>query len=186
MPPSTYPDIPDALETPRLILRPPRLEDVPEIYAAVRESLSELQPWMPWATPDYSLEGCELNTRGAIAHFITRESLRYHLHDKGTGEHIGNSGFPRLDWGVPKFEIGYWCRSSKVGQGYMSEAVRALTSLAMEGSEAARVEIRCDDLNERSWRVAERCGYGLEGVLHNDARREDGSLRSTRVYARTP
>ena len=179
------PEVPEYTETERLIIRKPRLEDVSAIYTSVRESLPELSPWLPWATPEYSLQGCEENTREAIAQFITRQNLRYHFHDKETGEHIGCSGLHRVNWNVPKFEIGYWCRTSKVGQGYVTETVRALTKLALENFGAARVEIQCDDKNVKSAQVAERCGYGLEGVSRNHSRGVDGSLRDTRIYAVT-
>ena len=177
-------NIPDTLESERLIIRPPTLADVPHVFEAVRESLPELKPWMPWATDAYSLEGCEENIRGAIAKFITREDLRYHFHDKTTGELIACSGLHALDWDVPKTEIGYWCRSSKTGQGYVTEGVTALSEAAFALG-MARVEIQCDDQNTRSARVAENCGYALEGILKNDSRAPDGSLRSTRIYART-
>ncbi|CAN5884632.1 GNAT family N-acetyltransferase [soil metagenome] len=180
----TLPDVPETLETDRLVVRPPRLDDVPDIYAAVCESLPDLQPWMPWATAEYSLQSCEENTRTAVAHFITREDLRYHFHDKTTGELLVCSGLHRIDWRVPKFEIGYWCRSSQSGKGFVTEGVAALTTLALETLGAARVEIRCDDRNLRSAAVAERCGYTLEGTLHNETRSPTGELRSTRVYAR--
>ena len=177
--------VPEVIETARLTLRKPHLEDAPAIHASVRESLAELSPWMAWATPDYSLHGVQENTREALAHFMTHTNLRYHFHDKKTGEHIGNSGLHRIDWNVPKFEIGYWCRTSKVGQGYVTETVQALTKLALEDLGAARVEIQCDDRNVRSSRVAERCGYKLEGILKNYERARDGSLRDTRIYAVT-
>jgi RimJ/RimL family protein N-acetyltransferase len=90
----------------------------------------------------------------------------------------------RIDWAVPKFEIGYWVRTPLAGQGYVSEMVHALRAMAFETLNAERVEIRCDNANERSWRVAERCGFTLEGVLRRDSRAPDGSVRDTRVYAR--
>jgi ribosomal-protein-serine acetyltransferase len=46
------------------------------------------------------------------------------------------------------------------------------------------VEIRMDAGNERSWRVAERAGFRLEGVLRGDSLTPAGELRDTRVYAR--
>ncbi len=73
---ASYPDIPERLETERLLIRPPSVLDVTEIYRAVRESLEELTPWMSWATPNYSLEACEENTRFAVAQFVTRKDLR--------------------------------------------------------------------------------------------------------------
>ena len=32
--------------------------------------------------------------------------------------------------------------------------------------------------------IPERCGFELEGILHNYARAENGSLENTRIYAR--
>ena len=119
-----------------------------------------------------------------IAKFVTREDLRYHFHDKDSGRLLVGSGLHRISWAVPRFEIGYWCRRGAQGQGYVSEGVRALAAMAFEQLGAARVEIRCDDLNARSAAVAERCGFVLEGVLRCDSRSSSGELRSTRVYAR--
>jgi RimJ/RimL family protein N-acetyltransferase len=120
-----------------------------------------------------------------VAQFVTRQDLRYHAHDKDTGAFIAGSGLHRIDWSVPSFEIGYWCRTSKTARGYVTEIVGALTRLAFEQLGAARVQIRCDNLNTRSAKVAETCGFLLEGICVNDARATDGSLRSTRVYALT-
>jgi RimJ/RimL family protein N-acetyltransferase len=178
------PDVPDAFKTERLTVRCPVLADVPEIHAAVLESLPELTPWMPWATPDYSLEACEENTRQVIADFVTRRDLRYHFHLQDGGALVASSGLHRINWEVPRFEIGYWVRRGYQGQGYVTEGVAGLLELAFARLGAARVEIRCDDKNARSAAVAERLGFQLEGVLRFEARGTDGSLRDTRVYSR--
>ena len=171
------------IETERLLLRPPRVEDVPQINAAIHESLAELRPWMPWAKDAPSLDDTMANVRGAIAKTITREDIRIHLHLKD-GTFIGGSGFHRCDWSVPRVEIGYWIRSQFAGQGYMTEAVSAMTRFALEQLKVARVEIVCNALNERSLRVAERCGYQLEATLRNHAREVNGKLRSTLIYSK--
>ena len=89
-----------------------------------------------------------------------------------------------VDWNVPRFEIGYWVRRRFEGQGYVTEAADAIARFAFGALGARRVEIRMDDRNERSWRVAERLGFRLEGVLRNESR-EGGGLRDTRIYAVT-
>lgn len=176
------PAVPESITSERLMIRCPRVSDVPDVVAAVHESLPELEPWMAWASRDYSLGECETNIRQAMAQFITRQNLRYHFHDRATGELVGSGGLHRINWQVPRFEIGYWVRTSRSGQGYVSEAVRALTRLAFADFGAKRLEIRCDDLNADSARVAERCGFELDAILYNWQRGRDGSLRHERVY----
>ena len=65
----------------------------------------------------------------------------------------------------------------------MTEAVRALTQTAFERLQARRVEIRMDDTNQRSWRVATRTGFVLEGLLRSESLTPQGEPRDTRVYA---
>ena len=180
------PTPPETVETPRLLLRAPRPSDAPQLHAAVRESLAELAPFMTWATPHYPLPDCEANIRAASDRFAAREGLRYGFFDKATGQLVGNASFHHIDWGVPKLELGYWLRTSRSGEGLMREGVRALAEMAERELGAVRLEIRCDDGNLRSARVAEACGFVLEGILRNECRDPHGQLRDTRLYARVP
>jgi len=177
-------DVPEQIRTERLLVRAPRAGDGPAVHAAVVESFAELNRWMEWARVQQTAEESELFVRRSAAEFAARVNLNMllFLHD---GTFVGGSGMHHIDWSVPRFEIGYWCRTSLAGRGYIREAVTALTWMAFETLGAARVEVRMDTLNERSWRVAERLGFTLEGVLRSDARANDGQLRDTRVYALT-
>jgi ribosomal-protein-serine acetyltransferase len=61
--------------------------------------------------------------------------------------------------------------------------VHGLTRVAFESYGAARIEICCAGDNVRSYAVAERAGFALEGILRNERRRQ-GALGDTRVYAK--
>ncbi|MBC8057608.1 MAG: GNAT family N-acetyltransferase, partial [Rhizobiales bacterium] len=98
---------------------------------------------------------------------------------------VGGTGLHRIDWKVRRFELGYWCRTRCRGKGYVTESSRALTRFAFDQLQARRVEVRMDDNNERSWRVAERAGFAFEGVLRSDSLNPRGEARDTRVYALT-
>lgn len=177
-------DIPEQFTSNRLLIRAPLPGDGPAINAGVVESINELRPWMPWAQTVPTIDDSEIYTRNSRAKFLLRQDLQLRLFLREGGTFVGSSGLHRINWEVPRFEIGYWVRTSMVGRGYISEAVTAITGFAFNQLKAQRVEIRCDDRNTRSWRVAERCGFELEGVLRNDSRATDGSLSNTRVYSR--
>jgi len=178
-------DFPDHFETERLLVRCPRPGDGPAIYEAVRESLPELAEWAPWATADYTLEDAETWARQACANFILRRQVPMLLFLKSNGTFIGSCGLHDLEWSIPRFEIGYWLRTSYSGQGYMTEAVNGLTDFARQHLHASRIIIGCDVLNTRSKAVAERAGYALESYQRNERRRADGNLRDSYVFVKT-
>ncbi len=186
MGPPTTRDFPEVFETERLLIRSPMPGDGPELHAAVRESMEELLPWMPWPAEHGTVEDSEASARGAWARFVEGTELRMHLWLKGTGTLVGSSGLHRIDWEVPKFEIGYWCRTGMTGRGYVTEAVRGIAAFAFDVLGAQRVEIRCDPLNRPSARVAGLAGFSLEGELRNDAGGTDGALRNTLVFSAVP
>ena len=175
---------PAAITTARLEIRPPRIEDAPELNAAVRETLACLRPWMDWAQEPPTLAETEANLRRACERFEAREDFRLHLFLKGTNTLIGGSGLHGPDWRVPKFEIGYWVRASYARQGYITEAVRGIAGFAFTNLSAQRVIITLSARNERSARVAERAGFTLEGTLRNNERLIDGALSDTMMYAK--
>lgn len=177
--------LPERITSDRLIMRVPGKEDVPALNAAIVASHQELTRWMPWARQPQTLEQTAEFCDAARARWEKAEGLDVLLCCRETGDVVGAGGYPRLDWSVPKFEIGYWCRSDRTGTGLITEATLTLAEYAFDQLGAARIELFIDDLNRRSYAVAERLGFRLEGVLRAEARNNQGELRNTRLYAAT-
>jgi RimJ/RimL family protein N-acetyltransferase len=181
-------DVPERILTRRLVLRPPRKGDGAALCEAVQASLDDLRPWVPWARVEPTPADSEAYARRMQARFRLREDLPFLILERDSagrdGRVLGATGLHHIDWTVPRLEIGYWRRSGHGGQGIVTEAVRALARMAFDALRAERVEIRMDDRNVASRRVAERAGFTLEGVLRRDCRTAGGGLRDTRVYAR--
>lgn len=180
-------DLPMSLETERLMLRPPQAGDGIQVLAAVKESLPELRRFLaslPWVAGEQTPESSEIWCRTAQANFLARKDLPFLLFEKATGELVGASGLHRTVWETPKTEVGFWARSSRARNGFIGEAVIALTRYAFTQLRAIRVELITDEENHRARKIAERCDFKLEGILRNERRAPDGGLRSTCVYAR--
>ncbi len=181
-------EIPEWIACPRVILAAPQAGGGAAMAAAIADSIAHLKPWMPWAQDAPSPESAELVVRRMQADFILRRDLVFQIYAKTAagerGELLGGTGLHRIDWDLRRFEIGFWIRASAEGQGYVSEAVQAMATLAFEQLAARRVEIRMDARNTRSRAVAERCGFEFEGVLRRDALDVRGEPRDTRVYSR--
>nr|WP_263327572.1 GNAT family N-acetyltransferase [Neobacillus sp. Marseille-Q6967] len=179
-------DFPSEFYSERLLIRMPMPGDGKAVYQAVQASLYELKQWMPWAHREQTEQDMEANIRDAHAKFLTREDLRLHLFNKETEEFIGSSGLHRINWDVPKFEIGYWIDTRHSGKGYITEATERITQFAFDELNAKRIEIRCDSNNTRSSAIPERLGFTLEGILKNDGISADSKeLRDTCIFAKT-
>lgn len=181
-------DVPERVVTPRLVLRMPRAGDGAKLAEAIGESFAELQPWLPWADHVPTPAESEAVVRRQHAQFVLRDDLVFQIWDHaGDGRErtlVGGTGLHRMDWAVPRFEIGYWRRTGYAQRGLITEAVTALTRLAFDDLRAERVEIRVDTNNVASWRVAERAGFTLEGVIRREGRTTSGGLRDLRLYSR--
>ncbi|WAC20809.1 GNAT family protein [Luteolibacter sp. SL250] len=176
--------LPQQIETERLIIRTARPGDGAVFNAAIHASMERLAPWLVWVTPPPTVEESEESCRLAHGRFLRNEDLMALVFRKECGSLVGGSGLHDADWKAGKFEIGYWGHAAFSGCGYITEAVRALADHALEKLGANRVFLTTDDRNTASWKVAERAGFQLEGMLRNERLNPAGHLRDTRVYAR--
>lgn len=176
--------LPEQIESDRLIIRVARPGDGLVFNEAVCESLEALSPWLAWVNPPPTVEQSEESCRKAYAKFLLNEDLMAFFFQKSDGSLVGGSGLHDADWDIRSFEMGYWGRTRFSGQGLITEGVRALADHALEQLKASRVFLTTDDLNVNSWKLAERAGFELEGILRNDRRNIAGDLRNTRVYSR--
>ena len=102
-------DVPERLETERLVLRCPRPGDGPAVNLAVCDSLEGLRPWMPWAKAAPSIEDSEAYCRRMHAKFLLREDLVLLILERGSeGAAVRCSavGLHRIDW-IALLRVGY-------------------------------------------------------------------------------
>lgn len=183
-----HPDVPQQLETERLLIRCPQPGDGAALYDAIVTSKDHLAAWLTWANwPNISLKRAEASILRNRDRYLKGEDMTMLIFLKGTGELVGGSGLHNPDWKVPKFEIGYWQHVDYGGQGYMTEAVNAIAELAFSQLGAKRLHLECYPHNERSIRVAQRCGFQLEARLANYRRHhQTGKLHDWLIFARFP
>jgi RimJ/RimL family protein N-acetyltransferase len=172
------------LRTRRLVIRPARRGDDRLIYPAVRESMNELARWLIWANEGYDAKAARAFVRDAMRDFAARRGYPLLMFTHG-GEFVGGTGFHvRGGANARYYEIGYWCRSSLAGRGYVTEAVNALMRCAFAAPEVFRVEIRCDPRNRASERVIRKAGLKKEAHLRKVVRDGRGRLCDHLVLAK--
>ncbi len=156
---------PPVIQTPRLVIRCWDTADAPPLKGAIDSSLDHLQPWMPWAAS----EPTSLEEKAALLgefrdDFRSGTDFVYGIFSREDGEVIGGCGL-HTRVGEGALEIGYWVRASRVGRGYATETVGALTAVAFTVCGVDRVEIHIDPENEASLRIPGKLGFAEEARL---------------------
>lgn len=83
--------------------------------------------------------------------------------DGGAGEHIGNIGL-HTNWEHHHAETGYAFGVPYWGQGYATEAVKAVLEFGFMQTSLVRIHAGYYTRNPASGRVLEKCGFKPEGV----------------------
>ena len=148
-----------------ILLRPFRFTDATKLYRAVYESLNDLQPWMSWATDQYT----ELTAREYITIARARwdEHTFYAFAITSRDEILGTCTLSSLHPIYHFCNLGYWVRTSCRGRGIAGRAARLVSRFAFEELGLIRVEIVIAVGNDASLRVAQKIGAHDEGVLLN-------------------
>jgi RimJ/RimL family protein N-acetyltransferase len=177
-------DFPTQFESERLYLRCYQPGDGKWFYAMSQKNQEHL---MQYEADNVVLtikneEAAEVLVRELAADWLARNCFFIGAFDKKTNEFVAQVYVGPVNWNLPEFEIGYFADVDHERQGYVTEAVRATLRVLFEQLNAHRVRLKCDDTNERSIRVAERCHMVREGQFRESKRNPDGTYSGTLVY----
>jgi ribosomal-protein-alanine N-acetyltransferase len=155
--------------TARLVLRPPRAADVPELRQLLRANADHLRPWEP--TSSASEDPTSLTV---VSNRVTRQRRDWKRGDSYTllvtlrarGEPIvGRVNLGGVLRGAfQNAYVGYWIDREHQGQGLMTEGLRGAIGFAFEAAKLHRLQIAIMPRNAASLRVATKAGGRREGL----------------------
>ena len=166
------------LNTARLHLRPFTDADA-GVLLALHSDARVLRYWdaPPWTEParaDRFIARCrQIAEEGSGARLAVERS--------SDGAFLGWCGLTRYDPDHRSASLGYCLTEEAWGQGYATEAARALLTWAFDRLDLNRVQAVADTRNAASARVLEKLGFVREGTLREDCV-VDGEVSDSWVY----
>lgn len=148
-----------------ILIRPFRAEDIPLVFEAVRESISEVSPWLPWCHADYKIEETTAFITARDEAWNNGSEYAFGVFDTKTGKFLGGVGLSQINRIHQMANLGYWVRTSCAGRGIASSAARLAARFGLEELKLQRIEILAATENRASQRAAEKAGAVREGVL---------------------
>lgn len=166
------------LETPRLILRPLKIEDFADYYEYAQDpSVSGPGMWQPYAT--------EQEAHDDLAHLLTlyEKWLKWWaLEDRASGKMIGRCELAEYRPDDKRAELTYALNSDFWGQGLMSEAARAVVRYGFSELDLNRISAQVFTDNIGSIRLLEKLGMVREGCLR-EYRHVRGKAEDVYIYS---
>ena len=184
MPPLQSHPLPQRLDTERLFLRPYEEEDASWYFWMAQRNRVHLERY----ESGNSIFGirCEDDSARALRafedHWLKRTAFALGVFLVETEEFVGQIYLGTTDAALPALNLGYFADCTHVNQGYMTEAARRAVAFVFDDLAVHRVGIWCDDTNLPSRRIAERCGFRLEGHVREDKSHPDGSITGSLCF----
>ncbi|MBM3156000.1 MAG: GNAT family N-acetyltransferase [Chloroflexi bacterium] len=169
----------------RIMLRPYRPSDAEPVYEAVRESLPELLPWMPWAYPEYSIKDTRAWIASSSQKWTKGNEYNFAILDARDSAFLGGCGFNKIAGKEGFANLGYWVRTTRTKQGIALAAAQLLARFGFEELKLRHIEIGAATGNKISQRVAGKLGAKRIGIKKNDLKVRD-RVYSCAVFALHP
>lgn len=171
----------------------PILENKRALLRPLQESDIALLRPLSLADPDlFKFMSIRISTDEELKEFIAQglsdrldgKSIPFIITDKGTGSIAGSTRYGNLDVRHKKVEIGWTWIAKQFHHTGLNKAMKYLMlEYAFETLDMNRVEIKTNELNNRSRRAIESIGGQFEGVLRNHMINYDGTVRNTVYYS---
>lgn len=120
------PEVPREILTDRLLLHRYREGDAELVFEAIEESRAELERWMPWASFIRDAQQFRDEMPRSLEAWERGENYGYTIRRREDDRLLGSINYQDPNWAIPRFDLGYWMRTSETGKGYVSEAVRGM------------------------------------------------------------
>ncbi len=106
----------------------------------------------------------------------------YVLVDAENDSFVGFYDLKNIEWSVPKSEIGYFIDVNYAGKGLGAKALKAFCEHCFSDYGFEKLFIRTHESNLPARKIAEKCGFEIEGTIRKDYRTSSGQLVDVMYY----
>ena len=177
MPFNSKEEIFDKMTLDNFIIRPITLEDAADFFQLVENNRPRISTYFPGIV---SVTKTLEETKSQIAERIEgAEKGKYMIYlivDKPAGKIVGVVQLKDIDFNARKREFGFFVDQDFERKGIATQSILSASDYCFNTLNLNKVFMRIAEENTASRRVAEKCGFKVEGVLRNDFMTSEGKL----------
>ena len=158
-------------------LRLLRLGDLDPYFELVQRNRERLADrFVGTVSRTKTLEEAQEFVEEMIRHTISNTYFPYVIIDVDEDRIIGFIDLKNIDWDIPKTQIGFYIDEAYEGKGIISKAVSKIIDYCFDDKGFEKLFMRIHPENLAAQKVAEKCGFELEGTIRKDYKTASGKL----------
>ena len=131
-----------------------------------------------------TLEEAQEFVEEMIRHTISNTYFPYVIIDESDNRIIGFIDLKNIDWSIPKTQIGFYIDESYEGKGIISKALQQIIDYCFNEKGFEKLFMQIHPENMAAQKVAEKCGFELEGTIRKDYKTPSGQLVDLLYYGK--
>lgn len=113
-----------------------------------------------------------------------RTYFPYVVIDTSNQEFVGYIDVKSIDWNIPKAELGYFIDEKYAGKGVATNALNLIINHFFNELKFIKLLLRIHQDNKSSLRIAEKCGFTIEGTIRKDYKKTNGEIVDFLYYGK--
>jgi len=166
-------------------IRPLTLDDLEAYFQMVEKNRSRLEDFFTGTVS-------RTKTLGDTQEFISEMAQRaidktyfaYLIIDDTDNSIIGFMDLKNLDWNIPKSEMGVYVDEDYASKGLTTKAFRLFCEFCFEEYKFKKLFLRTHPTNLAARKIAEKCGFEVEGIIKRDYKTTSGEIIDLVYYGR--
>lgn len=114
----------------------------------------------------------------------SRTYFPFAVHDTLTNEIIGFVDIKNIDWTIPKAELGCFIDEHYTKKGISFQALSLVIDFAFKELNITKLFLRTHPKNTAAQKLAESCGFVIEGTIRKDYKTSKGELVDLLYYGK--
>lgn len=137
-------------------------KEIVEIVSSQKDYLGEYLPWVATCDEKSYQEFVKMDLHQYADNQTLDTNIIYQ------GKIVGAVSLNNIYHHLKKADIGYWLSQEYQGRGIITRAVRGIMTIARDYYGVEVLEIKANEHNTPSRKVAERLGFTFNGIIPNN------------------
>ncbi len=151
-------------------------EDTEKLFSLIDRNRSRLEFFAGTLSKTKTLADTHNFVDDVLQRISDKKYYSFLVIDNVQHDIVGYVDVKNIDWNIPKAEFGCFFDADNCGKGLATQALRSVIRSLLNEEGFKKLFLRTHTENTTARKLAERCGFEVEGVIRSDYKKTNGEL----------